>query len=110
MHKGLSLCIGLLLAGAGSLAAQEPDGKATYEKYCQKCHGANGTPPATILKMNPQMPTLDAKFMAGRSVDSVVAVLMNGIGKKRSMKDKLTQEEMTAAAKYVQTLVKTATE
>jgi mono/diheme cytochrome c family protein len=99
-----TLGLTFLLVAAGSAAvAQEPDGKAVFDKSCKMCHGADGTPPAAMLKMMPTLPAFTAEFMASRSQDSVVAVLTNGTanGKKKPMKDKLTPEEMAAVAKYV---------
>ncbi|HEX9894572.1 MAG TPA: cytochrome c [Gemmatimonadales bacterium] len=105
--KTLWLTLGLLLA-ASSATAQAPDGKALYEKNCRMCHGADGTPPAAMLKMMPTLPTLNASFMASRSDDSVVKVLTSGTAKMKSFKEKLTPEEMAAVAKYLRELGKKA--
>jgi len=107
--KTLGLTIALL-AIATAAAAQEPDGKAVYDKSCKMCHGPDGTPPAAMLKMFPTLPTFTAAFMESRSDDSVVAVLTNGTanGKKKPMKDKLTPAEMATAAKYVREMAQKA--
>jgi len=105
--KTVWLTIGLL-AAASAAKAQTGDGKTLYEKNCRMCHGANGTPPATMLKMMPALPTLNAKFLAARSDDSVVKVLTNGTAKMKSYLGKLTPEGMAAVAKYLRELVKAA--
>jgi len=94
-------------AGARRVHAQAPDGKALYEENCRKCHGVRGTPPKTMKEKFPKIATFDAEFIAKRSDDSVVKVLMKGVGKAedmKSFKDKLSPEDMTAVAKYVREL------
>ena len=98
--KTLGLTIGALLAAA-ALQAQEPDAKTLYEKNCKMCHGVDGTPSAPMAKMWPALVPLDAKFMASRPADSVVAVLTHGTKNMKPLKGKLTPEEMAAVAKYV---------
>lgn len=87
--------------------AQAPDGKALYEENCRKCHGVRGTPPKTMKEKFSKIATFDPEFIAKRSDDSVVKVLMKGVGKAedmKSFKDKLSHEEMEAVAKYVREL------
>ena len=98
--KTLGLTIGLLLVAA-AVQAQAPDGKALYEKNCKMCHGADGTPSAAMAKMWPALAPLDSSYMAGRSADSVVAVLTHGTKNMKPFKGKMTPEEMAAVAKYV---------
>jgi mono/diheme cytochrome c family protein len=55
----------------------------------------------------PKIATFDAEFIAKRSDDSVVKVLIKGVGKAedmKSFKDKMSPEEMSAVAKYVHEL------
>ena len=105
--KALWLTIGLALA-ATALQAQATDGKALYEKSCKMCHGADGTPNPAMLKMLPTLPTLNAKFMANVSKDSVVKLLTNGSanGKMKGYKDKLTPAQMSAVADYLKEMTK----
>ena len=94
-------------AGARRVHAQGPDGKALYEENCRKCHGVRGTPPKTMKEKFSKIATFDAEFIAKRSDDSVVKVLMKGVGKAedmKSFKDKMSPEEMAAVAKYVREL------
>ena len=102
----LAAALGLLVAGASRGRAQA-DAKVLYEENCRKCHGVRGTPPKTMKEKFPKIATFDDAFIAKRSDDSVVKVLMKGVGKAddmKSFKDKLSPEEMTAVAKYVRTL------
>jgi mono/diheme cytochrome c family protein len=86
-------------------AAQAPDGKALYTEFCQKCHGARGTPPKTMKAKFEKIATFDAEFIAKRSDDSVVKVLVKGKSEDmKSFKDKMKSDEMEAVAKYVREL------
>ena len=94
-------------AGVRVVHAQAPDGKALYEENCRKCHGVRGTPPKTMKEKFPKIATFDAEFIAKRTDDSVVKILMKGVGKAedmKSFKDKLSADEMAAVAKYVREL------
>jgi len=105
MGRLLGSC--LLLACAGpTLAAQAPDGAALYREHCKECHGAAGRPPKQARDKYKDVKALDAAFLAGRSDDSLVAVLKHGVkdGKEmKSFKEKLTPDEMAAVTKYVRT-------
>jgi len=106
------LMIGLLVAASSGMsravmrnAAQAPDGKALYEENCKKCHGVIGNPPKTMKAKYPKIATFNEKFAAEHSVDSIVTVLTKGKNEDmKSFKDKLNHDEMTAVAKYVETL------
>lgn len=91
---GLAVC-------ASPGAAQAPDGQALYRQQCRTCHGPTGTPPPQMLRIYPTLAPLDSAFLAGRSEDSLVAVLRNGIGQMKGYQEKLTPEQMVAVARYV---------
>jgi mono/diheme cytochrome c family protein len=106
MKLGLTI-IGLLVcvSGAQRASAQAADGKALYEENCKKCHGVIGNPPKTMKQKYPKIATFDAKFIEGRSDDSVRKILIKGKGDDmKSVKDKLTEAEIDAVAKYVREL------
>ena len=88
--------------GTGSAVAQAPDGQAVYREQCRNCHGAAGKPTQRALSQYKKIPTLDVAFLAGRSLDSIMAVLNRGAGRDmKSFKDKLTAAEIAAVAQYV---------
>ena len=103
-----SIAIGFVLLTAGMAhqsAAQTPDGKTLYEATCKKCHGVLGTPPKTMKAQFPKIATFDAAFIAKRTDDSVVKILMKGKGEDmKPFKDKMKMDEMMAVAKYVREL------
>jgi mono/diheme cytochrome c family protein len=96
----------LVFSAAGTRAfAQAADGKVVYDANCKKCHGATGTPSATMQKKFEKIAAFDAAFVSKRSDDSVVTVLTKGKGESmKSFKDKMTKDEMAAVAKYVREL------
>ena len=107
LRRTFVLLLIVAAAGARRAYAQAPDGKALYEENCRKCHGVRGTPPKTMKEKFPKIATFNAEFIAKRSDDSVVKVLMKGVGKAedmKSFKDKMSPEEMAAVAKYVREL------
>ena len=97
----LGIAVGLALC-ASSGAAQTPDGQALYQQYCRTCHGPTGTPSPQMLRIYTTLAPLDSAFLAGRSQDSLVAVLRDGIGQMKGYKEKLTPEQMVAVARYVE--------
>jgi mono/diheme cytochrome c family protein len=107
MKRQLSMLIVLLVASGAVLAAtaQEPDGKELYNANCKKCHGVIGTPPKTMKAKYEKIATFDADFIAKRTDDSVVKVLIKGKGDNmKSFKSKLSPPEMMAVARYVREL------
>jgi mono/diheme cytochrome c family protein len=106
MKRVLLVGLFLVASGAGARAfAQAADGKVIYDENCKKCHGMRGTPPATMQKKFEKIAAFDAAFMEKRSDDSVVKVLTKGKGENmKSFKDKMTNDEMAAVAKYVREL------
>ncbi len=89
--------------------AQDVPGKAVYLTNCKACHGVLGAPTKLSVKKYEKIPDLtDPVFWAGRSADSVVAVLRKGVGRDmKSFADKLSADEMRAVALYARTLVRT---
>ena len=102
------LSMGLAASGIRPVRAQADDGRALYMMHCRTCHGLVGKPTDFGRRTFPRIPTLsDSAFIAGRSQDSIVAVLTHGAGDGKDMtsfKGRLTHDQMVAAARYVQTL------
>ena len=93
------MILGLVAFVAGPAFSE--DGAAVYKAKCAMCHGDNGV----AKKMaEPSRNLNDPKFQEAVSKDDIVKLLTEGKGKKKSMKDKLTPEQIAAAAEYVKTL------
>jgi len=98
-HRGTLVAVGTY--------EQAPDGKALYEENCRKCHGVRGVPPKAMKEKFPKIALFDEAFITKRSDDSLVKVLVKGVGKAedmKSFKDKMSPEEMLAVSKYVREL------
>jgi mono/diheme cytochrome c family protein len=91
------------------LQAQGTPGRGLYLTNCRSCHGVLGVPTKLSARQYATIPNLaDPAFWAGRSVDSVVVVLRNGVGRDmKSFSDKLTADEIRAVALYARSLART---
>lgn len=101
MRKIVSVVMILGLVAVVAAPAFSEDGASVYKAKCAMCHGENGV----AKKMGEPARNLnDPKFQAEVSKDEVVKILAEGKGKKKSMKDKLTPEQIAAVADYVKTM------
>jgi mono/diheme cytochrome c family protein len=95
----LALPVSLSLPRA---AAAEPEPKATYEKYCQKCHGPDGKGDTTAGRAVKVVSLVDPKF----AVDEAAFMKLIKDNKKHATPlKKASEEEVAAAAKHARTLV-----
>ena len=100
MRVDLLILMGSLLAGAsaGPVLAAE-DGKALYASKCAMCHGQDGVP----KKMGAGSKAFgDAEFKTGASVESIVKVTHDGVGKMKPVK--VTDGQAKAIAEYILTI------
>ncbi len=100
--------VALLLLGGTHSAAAQADGAAAYKQNCRTCHGVIGVPPQRALEQYKKIATFAGPgFFAGRSDDSLVAVITKGIGKDmKPFRAKLSNDEIVAVAKYIRGLAK----
>ena len=83
------------------LAAE--DGKALYDAKCAMCHGTDGV----AKKMAAGSKNFnDPAWKSAATVDSIVKVTKDGVGKMKGLGDKLNAEHMKAIADYMLTLAK----
>ena len=77
---------GLLSAGLALAAGDASAGKATYNKSCKGCHGADGTPSAAIAKsFKVDMLHLGDPAVQKLSDDELKAAITNGKGKMKAI-------------------------
>jgi mono/diheme cytochrome c family protein len=92
----------LLLA----LAAASPalaDGKATYKKMCQSCHGADGrgnAAKAKVLKIDPEKLNLGREESANLTRAELETIMRDGKGKMPGYAKKLNEAELGAVLDY----------
>jgi cytochrome c6 len=100
-RTGISIVVLALAALIALPALAAEDGAALYKSKCAMCHGADGT----AKKMaEPSRNLQDPKFQAEVSKDAVAKILIEGKGKMKGLKDKLTPEQIEAVASHVKTL------
>jgi mono/diheme cytochrome c family protein len=83
---------------AGGAKAEKVDAAALYKEKCAVCHAADGNSPL------PHMSFADGVWLHGSSLKEVTNTITNGVPGTAMMSMKaqgLTDEEITALAKYV---------
>jgi mono/diheme cytochrome c family protein len=83
---------------AGAAKAGKVDGEALYKEKCQVCHAADGNSPL------PHMSFANGEWLHGSSLKEVKNTITNGVPGTAMISWKaqgLTDEEITALAKYV---------
>jgi len=83
---------------AGAAKAGKVDGEALYKEKCQVCHAADGNSPL------PHMNFANGEWLHGSSLKDVKNTITNGVPGTAMISWKaqgLTDEEITALAKYV---------
>lgn len=105
LSLGVAVAV-LASTAARSAAAQAPDGQTVFRENCKTCHGINGVPPERATRQYAKIKTLGTNgFVSALPEDSIVKILKKGIDKDmKSFKDKLSEPEMEAVAKYIKAL------
>ena len=109
MKKTISLVIALVAIPTLSVCAA--DAKATYEKDCAKCHGADGK---GATKMGKKMGTkdyTDAKVQAEMKDDAACKAIKEGLKDKDGKKlmgpaEGMSDDEIKALVAYMRTFKK----
>ena len=76
------LALGLTAFAAAALSASAADAKATYEKDCAKCHGADGKGDTKMGKKLGAKDYTDAKVQAELKDDTAVKAIKEGLKDK----------------------------
>src|SRR6266481_1682067 len=75
------------LSATAGLAADAKAGQAVYDKSCKSCHGADGTPNASIAKMmKVDMKDLKASEVQALSDEDMKEIVTKGKGKMKPVK------------------------
>ena len=109
MKKTLIFVIGLWIGlawTAGALAADARAGKATYEKSCVGCHGADGKGnPAMAKVLGEKGLNLTTKEVTQASDEKLLKVIAEGAGKMPAQKS-LSKDEQKQVLGHVRSLAK----
>ena len=90
----------LILAASISFAADAKAGKAVYDRSCTACHGADGTPNASVAKMM----KVEMKDLKTTDAD-IPSVITKGKGKMQPVKT-VTGAAVDDVTAYVHSLKK----
>ena len=108
-HQGIArvlvvTCFGGALLGR-AVVASAADGKTLYQKNCQSCHGANGTPsPALAKSMN--IPLATAAVLQQKSDAELLRIIAEGAGKMPGYSSKMSPAEQKQVLEYMKTFGK----
>ena len=108
MKKLLTLTVVILAGMAGT--ARAADAKATYEKDCAKCHGADGKGDTKMGKKLGAKDYTDAKVQTEMKDDKAFKAIKEGLkdGDKTLMKptEGVTDDEIRALVKHMRSFKK----
>jgi mono/diheme cytochrome c family protein len=83
-------------------SAADQAGKTLYQKNCQSCHGANGTPPPALAKsMN--IPVATAAVLQQKSDADLLHIIAEGAGKMPGYSNKMSPAEQKQVLEYMKT-------
>jgi mono/diheme cytochrome c family protein len=107
--------VGILLGGSllmfasssSGWAGEAKAGKATYDKLCASCHGADGKGnPAMAKTMGEKGLNLTTKDAQSKKDDELLKVITQGEGKMPASGKNLSKQEQTDVLAYVRSLGK----
>jgi mono/diheme cytochrome c family protein len=104
---GLLFGAGFLIMGTGSDAwsADAKAGKATYDKLCVSCHGADGKGnPAMIKAMGEKGLNIVTKDVQAKKDDELIKIIVEGKGKMPASGKNLSKQEQQDLLVYVRSL------
>lgn len=100
---------GLLTLAASSYAwaAEAKAGKATYDKLCASCHGADGKGnPAMIKAMGEKGLNIATKDVQAKKDDELLKIIVEGQGKMPASGKNLSKDEQKEVLTYMRSLAK----
>jgi len=93
--------------GASAWSAEAKAGKATYDKLCASCHGADGkgNPAMTKVMGEKELNIVDQETRAKKD-DELLKVIVAGAGKMPASGKNLSKQEQTDVLNYTRALAK----
>lgn len=109
--KGAAILVGACLGIAWSvpslLAADAQAGKATYDKLCVSCHGADGKGnPAMIKALGEKGMNIASKETQAKKDADLLKVIVEGAGKMPASGKSLSSQEQKDVLSYTRSLAK----
>jgi mono/diheme cytochrome c family protein len=82
------------------------DAAAVYTKHCASCHGADGKGQTTMGKKQKVGDYTDPAVQAKFSDDEALKVILEGKGKMKGYKDKVSEAEAKDLVKFIRAFKK----
>ena len=103
----LSGCLLTLAASSSAWSADTNAGKATYDKLCVSCHGADGKGNPALAKVmgEEQLNIIDKATQAKTDAD-LLKVIVEGAGKMPASGKSLSAQEQKDILSYTRSLAK----
>ena len=103
----VSACLLTVAGGATAWSADAKAGKATYDKLCVSCHGADGkgNPAMTKMMGEKELNIVDKETTAKKD-DVLLKVIVEGAGKMPASGKNLNKQEQTDVLSYMRSLAK----
>jgi len=103
----VSGCLLAVVASSSAWSAETNAGKATYDKLCVSCHGADGKGnPALAKVMGEKQLNIISKDVQGKKDDELLKVITHGAGKMPASGKSLKPQEQKDILSYVRSLAK----
>jgi mono/diheme cytochrome c family protein len=94
-------------ASSSVWSAEAKAGKATYDKLCVSCHGADGKGnPAMAKVMGEKALNIVAKDVQAKKDDELLKVIVDGQGKMPASGKNLNKQEQKDVLSYTRSLAK----
>jgi mono/diheme cytochrome c family protein len=103
----LSGCLVVFAASSYGWSAEAKPGKATYDKLCASCHGADGKGnPAMAKAMGEKGLNIVSKEVQAKKDDQLLKVIVEGEGKMPASGKNLSKQEQKDVLSYTRSLAK----
>jgi mono/diheme cytochrome c family protein len=103
----MSGCLLTFAVGSYAWSADAKAGKATYDKLCVSCHGADGKGnPAMAKALGEKGLNIVAKDVQAKKDDELLKVIVEGAGKMPASGKNLSQQEQKDVLSYMRSLAK----
>ena len=103
----VSACVLTVASGGIGWSADAKAGKATYDKLCASCHGADGKGnPGMVKSMGEKGLNLTTKDAQAKSDAELAKITVEGVGKMPPAGKKLNKQEVQDVVAYTRSLAK----
>ena len=100
-------CALAVAASSSAWSAEAKAGKATYDKLCVSCHGADGIGnPGMAKAMGEKALNIVSKDVQTKKDDELLKVIVEGAGKMPASGKNLSKQEQQDVLSYIRSLAK----